>query len=56
MTIGVKAAGEICARIAGVMALWQARPKDPPPVDFGRLADELQQVVDTLRARSQEGP
>lgn len=54
MTIGVKAAHAICARIAGNLALWQARPKEPPKMDYARMADELQQVVDTLRAQARE--
>lgn len=54
MTIGVQSAHRICARIAGQLALWLARPKEPPPMDYARMADELQQVVDTLRERAKE--
>lgn len=54
MTIGVQAAGRICAEIAGQLALWQARPKDPPKMNYARMADRLQLVVDTLRAKADE--
>lgn len=54
MTIGVQAAHRICAEIAGQLALWQARPKAPPVMDYTRMANELQQVVDTLRAKAAE--
>lgn len=52
MTVGVQTCHRICAEIAGQMALWMARPKDPPQMDYGRLADQLQQVVDTLREKA----
>jgi hypothetical protein len=56
VTIGVREAHRICAEVGGTLALWLARPKDPPKVDYGRMADQLQQVVDTLRERSKESP
>lgn len=52
-TIGVQSAHRICAEIAGQLALWMARPKEPPTMDYARMADELQQVVDTLRERAE---
>jgi len=52
MPIGVQAAGRICAEIAGQLALWQARPKEPPKMDYADMADRLQQVVDTLRSKA----
>lgn len=54
MTVGVQTAHRIIAEIGGKLALMLARPKDPPDMDYGRMADELQQVVDTLRARAKE--
>lgn len=54
MTIGVQTAHHFCAEAAGALALWMARPKDPPQVDYGRLADQLQAVVEILRAKAAE--
>lgn len=54
MSVGVQEAHRICAQTAGVLALWIARPKDPPKVDYGRMANDLQQVVDTLREKAKE--
>lgn len=50
--IGVESAHRICAKATGVLALWMARPKDPPKIDYGQLADELQKVVDVLRGKA----
>lgn len=52
MTVGVQTAHRIVAEVGGVLALWLARPQAPPKVDYGRMADDLQQVVDTLRAKA----
>lgn len=52
MTIGVETAHRICARVTGQLALWLARPKEPPAIDYGKAADDLQKVVDTLREKA----
>lgn len=52
MTLGVKEAHRICAQVAGTLALWMARPAAPPEVNYAKMADDLQQVVDTLRAKA----
>lgn len=54
MTVGVQTAHRYCAEAAGALALWMARPKEPPVLDYGRMADRLQQVVDTLRNKAAE--
>jgi hypothetical protein len=53
LIVGVQEAHRICASAAGQLALWLARPKEPPAIDYSRLAEQLQNVVDTLRAKAQ---